>query len=61
MSGLRDKRSMTAASTITLNGAFLSMQLIYGRKTNQSLPKFEFLVGFSCLLIIKTTVILHSP
>ena len=45
--GLNDKRSMTAIFTITLNKKFFPMQLIYGRKTNQSLPKFEFLVGFS--------------
>ena len=44
--GLSDKRSMAATFTITLNRKFLSMQLIYGGKTNQSLPKFEFPVGF---------------
>ena len=47
ISGLSDKRSMAATFTITLNGKFLLMQLIYGGKTNQSLPKFEFPVGFS--------------
>ena len=47
ISGLSDKRSMTAIFTITLNGKFLPMQLIYRGKTNQSLPKFEFPVGFS--------------
>ena len=38
---------MTATFTITLNGKFLKMHLIYGEKTNQSLPKFEFPIGFS--------------
>ena len=38
---------MTATFTIILNGKFLSMQLIYGGKANQSLPKFGFPVGFS--------------
>ena len=38
---------MTATFTITLNGKFLPMQLLYGGKTNQSLPKFEFPLGFS--------------
>ena len=47
ISGLNDQRSMTATFTITLNGKFFPMQIIYGQKTNQSLPKFEFLVGFS--------------
>ena len=47
ISGLSDKRSMTATFTITLNGKVLQMQLIYGGKTNQSLPKFAFLIGFS--------------
>ena len=45
--GLRDKRSMTVTFTITLNGKFLLMQLTYGGKTNQNLPKFKFPVGFS--------------
>ena len=47
ISGLSNKRSMTATFTITLNGEFLLMQLMNGGKTNQSLPKFEFPVGFS--------------
>ena len=42
ISGLNDKRSMTTTFTITLNGKFLPMQLIYGGERNQSLPKFEF-------------------
>ena len=46
MSGLSDKRSMTATFTLTLNGKFLPIQLIYGVKVNESLPKFEILVGF---------------
>lgn len=47
ISGLSDKRSMTATFTITLSGSFLPMQLIYGGKTNQSLPKFDFPESFS--------------
>ena len=47
ISGLSDKRSMTTTFTITLNGKFFLMQLIYGGKTNQSLPKFEFPVRYS--------------
>ena len=45
--GLSDKRSTTATFTVTLNEKFLLMQLIYGGKTNQSLPKLEFPIGFS--------------
>ena len=47
ISGLRDKRRMTAIFTITLNGKFFPMPLIYGGKTNQSLPKFEFPIELS--------------
>ena len=45
--GLIHKRSITVTFTITLNGIFLPMQLICGGKTVQSLPKFDFLEGFS--------------
>ena len=36
-----DKRSITGTLAITLNGHFLPMKLIYGRKTMQSLPRFK--------------------
>ena len=42
-----DKRSITGTFTITLSGHFLPMQLIYGGKTKQSLPRFKFSDGFS--------------
>ena len=45
--GLSDKRSMTVTFTINLNGTFLPMQLVYGGKINQNLPKFGFRAGFS--------------
>ena len=41
-----DKRSITGTFTITLNGHFLPMQLIYGGETKQSLPRFKFPNGF---------------
>ena len=47
ISGLISKRSFTATVTITLNGKFLSIQLIYWGKTNQNLLKNDFSVGFS--------------
>ena len=45
--GSDDKRSITATFTITLGGKFLGMQLIYGGKTNQSLPHYQFPKEFS--------------
>ena len=45
--GLSDKRSITVTFIITLNGIFLPIQLIYGGKTVQSLPKFKLPKGFS--------------
>ena len=45
--GSSDKRSITGAFTITLNGRFLPMQLIYGGKPKQSLHRFKFPDGFS--------------
>lgn len=47
ISGVHDKRSITATFTITLSGKFLPMQLIYSGKTNQSLLKIEFPKEFS--------------
>ena len=37
-----DKKSITGTFIITLLGKLLSMQLIYGRKTKQSLERFKF-------------------
>ena len=45
--GSNDKRMITATFTITLNGKFLPMQLIYGGKTQQSLPRVKFPSSFS--------------
>ena len=45
--GSADKRSITGTFAISLHGGeFLPMQLIYGGKTSQSLPIFEFPSGF---------------
>ena len=41
------KRSITATFAVSLDGTFVPMQLIYGRKTTQSLHKFKFLSSFS--------------
>ena len=47
IAGSSDKRRITGTFTITFNGHFLPMQLIYGGKTKQSLLRFTFPNGFS--------------
>lgn len=47
IAGSADKRSITGTFSITLSGDFLNVQLIYGGKTNQSLPRYKFPDGFS--------------
>ena len=47
IAGSSDKRSITGTFTIALNDHFLLVQLIYGGKTKQSLPRFNFPNGFS--------------
>ena len=47
IAGSADKRSITATFSITLAGDFLPMQLIYGGKTEKSLPRYQFPEGFS--------------
>ena len=44
--GSADKHSITGTFAISLHSEFLPMQLIYGGKTSQSLPRFEFPSGF---------------
>ena len=45
--GSVDKRSVTGTFSILFDGNFLPVQLIYGGKTTQSLPRFEFPKDFS--------------
>ena len=45
--GSDDKRCITGTFTVSLEGGFLPMQLIYGGKTNQSLLRFKFPESFS--------------
>lgn len=45
--GNNDKRTITGTFGISLSGNFLPIQLIYGGKTNQSLPRFKFPAEFS--------------
>ena len=45
--GSSDKKSITATFAVSLSGIFLPPQLIYGGKTNQSLPKYKFPASFS--------------
>ena len=51
--GIDDKRAITTTFTITLDGNFLEMQLIYGCKTNQSLPRYQFPKEFSLSVNLK--------
>ena len=45
--GSADKRSITGTFTISFDGNFVPIQLIYGGKTTKSLPRFEFPKDFS--------------
>ena len=42
IAGSSEKRTITATFAVSLPGNFLPPQLIYGGKTTQSLPKYEF-------------------
>ena len=47
IAGSADKRGITGTFVITLNGDFLTLQLIYGGNTKQSLPRYKFSHSFS--------------
>ena len=47
VTGLSDKRAITATFTISHDGDFLPMQLIYQGTTVQGLPRFDFPNSFS--------------
>ena len=47
ITGISDKRAITATFTISHDGDFLPMQLIYQETTVQSLPRFDFPNSFS--------------
>ena len=47
VTGLSDKRTITATFTISHDGDFLPMQLIYQGTTVQGLPRFDFPNSFS--------------
>ena len=44
--GIADKRSVNETFSISFDGNFLLVQIIYGGKTTQSVPRFEFLKDF---------------
>ena len=50
IAGSSDKRTITATFAVSLAGHFLPPQLIYGGKTTQSLPKYEFPKSFSLIV-----------
>ena len=47
INGSTEKRMITVPFTITLDGHFLPVQLIYGGKTSKSLPRVNFPKSFS--------------
>lgn len=53
IAGAKDKISTMTTFAETLLGEFLPMQLIYGGKTNQSLPRYEFPKSFSLIVYEK--------
>ena len=46
ITGSSDNRCITGTFVITLEGDFLPLQLIYGGKTKQSLPRYKFPESF---------------
>ena len=53
IAGSADKRNITGTFIITLSGKFLPMQLIYGGKAKQSLPRFKFSANPKPTLVIR--------
>ena len=53
IAGSDGKWCITGTLTVSLKGGFLPLQLIYGGKTNQSLPCFKFPESFSLSLNLK--------
>ena len=47
LAGSSDKRTITATFVISLSGNFLPIQLIYGGKTDRSIPRVKFPPSFS--------------
>ena len=45
--GMSDKRMITATFSMSLDGKFLPMQIIYGGKTSKSIPSVKFSETFS--------------
>jgi prolyl oligopeptidase PreP (S9A serine peptidase family) len=52
VTGLGDKRQITATFAAALDGTFLPMQILYQEKTDHSHPKYTFPDGFD---------IFHTP
>ena len=53
IAGSYDKGCITVTFTVSFKESFLPMQLIYGGKANQSLPRFKFQESFSLSAIPK--------
>ena len=53
ITGAAEKRNITAKFAVAMSGEFLPVQLIYGGKTEQSLPRCKF-PDSSCVSVIQT-------
>ena len=53
ISGMTYRQSLTATFGITVSNSFLPIQLIYGGKTAQSIPRTEFPESFSLSANVK--------
>ena len=54
ITGAADKRNIKATFAVTLSGTFLPIQLMYGGKTEQSLPRYKFPDSFFNEVIISS-------
>ena len=54
ITGAADKRNITATIAVTLSGKFLPIQLMYGGKTEQGLPRYKFPDSFFNEVIISS-------
>ena len=49
IAGSTDKRTITATFSITMDGQFLPIQIIYSEKTSKSIPRVSFPEGYLVL------------
>ena len=57
--GVSDKRTITATFTISFDGQFLQMQLIYSAKTDRSIPKISLPNSPESIKLLQEIIILY--